>query len=64
MHLIAFRQQVKALGFDVRKRKGLEVLDITKLGSFLFWVSYDEIHPLANARDIFVKRNYKLPIAK
>ena len=56
MTLKDFRVQAKAMGFDVRKRYGLEMLDIEDKGTFICSVSYAELYPVDNAAELLCKK--------
>jgi hypothetical protein len=53
-----FRQEVKDLdiGLDVRKRQGLEVLDILRNGTVLFSVMYAELYPVQDVAAFLAKK--------
>jgi hypothetical protein len=51
-----FRKRIKALGLDVRKRKGLEVLDIIDDGTEICSVTYAELYDVLEANDILSEK--------
>lgn len=56
MKITEFRAQLKELRLGARKRKGLEVLDITDNGTILCTVYYAELHPITHASEILAKK--------
>jgi len=61
MTITQFREQLKELRLGARKRKGLEVYDITENGSTLCSITYAELYPVSHVNEILAK---KLPVSQ
>ncbi len=46
MTITQFRERLRELDLGARKRKGLEVLDITRNGNTLCSITYAELYPV------------------
>jgi len=56
MTTTAFRKQMKACGFEVRKQKNLDVFEVLTDGTHLFMVSFAELYPVTSVDAILAKK--------
>lgn len=56
MTVVEFRKQAKALGFDTRKQKGLEVLDILSDGTEHCTITFAELYRASSAYEILAEK--------
>lgn len=56
MTVVEFRRQAKALGFDTRKQKKLEVLDVLSDGTEHCTITYAEFYSASSAYEILTKK--------
>ncbi len=51
-----FKNQLRNMGLQARKQKGLEVFDIVSNGTAICTVSYADLYPVERAIDILAKK--------